>query len=161
MNLSSVQHGHPYISAMINNGSLHYDHDRDGTHTQLSAGCVSKFRNLDHDTFVSIKYVHDTLTVSTDIDNKQQFKQCFSVSGVKLPVGYFLGVSAATGDLSDTHDIISLKMFDLSTPDDVSKGTSTKLLCTEHLDLATLWFLLSITVKSVFVEYLYLCSELI
>lgn len=111
-------HGHPYISAMINNGSLHYDHDRDGTHTQLSAGCVSRFRNLDHDTFVSIKYVHDTLTVSTDIDNNQEFKQCFSVSGVKLPVGYFLGVSAATGDLSDTHDIISLKMFDLSTPDD-------------------------------------------
>lgn len=60
------------------------------------------------------------ISVATDIDNKQQFKVCFTVSGVKLPVGYFLGVSAATGDLSDTHDIISLKMFDLSTPDDVS-----------------------------------------
>lgn len=59
--------------------------------------------------------------VSTDIENKQQFKSCFTVSGVKLPVGYFVGVSAATGDLSDNHDIISLKMFDLSTPDDVRK----------------------------------------
>ena len=64
------------------------------------------------------------VSVSTDIENKQQFKQCFSESGVKLPVGYFLGVSAATGDLSDTHDIISLKMFDLSTPDDVSQTMS-------------------------------------
>lgn len=63
------------------------------------------------------------VSVSTDIDNKQQFKNCFSVSGVKLPVGYFLGVSAATGDLTDNHDIISLKMFDLSTPDDVRHWT--------------------------------------
>ncbi|XP_042223407.1 vesicular integral-membrane protein VIP36-like isoform X1 [Homarus americanus] len=111
-------HGHPYISAMVNNGTLHYDHDRDGTHTQLSSGCVSKFRNLDHDTYISIQYVHDTLTVMTDIENKQVFKECFSVAGVKLPLGYFLGVSAATGDLTDGHDIISLKMYDLSTPDD-------------------------------------------
>lgn len=111
-------HGHPYISAMINNGTLHYDHDRDGTHTQLSSGCVAKFRNLEHDTYISVKYVHDTLTVSTDIDNKQVFKECFSVDGVKLPLGYYFGVSAATGDLSDAHDIISLKTYDLTTPDD-------------------------------------------
>lgn len=55
------QHQHPYISAMVNNGSLHYDHDRDGTHTQL-AGCEAKFRNLDHDTHISIKYEKDVLT---------------------------------------------------------------------------------------------------
>ena len=45
---------------MVNNGSLHYDHDRDGTHTQL-AGCESKFRNSDHDSFVSIRYENDRL----------------------------------------------------------------------------------------------------
>ncbi|KAK7006068.1 Vesicular integral-membrane protein VIP36, partial [Halocaridina rubra] len=112
-------HGHPYISAMVNNGTLHYDHDRDGTHTQLS-GCVAKFRNLDYDTFLSIKYVRDTLTVSVDIDNKMAFKQCFTVGGVILPTGYFLGVSAATGDLSDAHDIVSLKLYDLTSPEDVS-----------------------------------------
>ncbi|XP_066941649.1 vesicular integral-membrane protein VIP36 isoform X1 [Macrobrachium rosenbergii] len=110
-------HGHPYISAMVNNGTLHYDHDRDGTHTQLS-GCVAKFRNLDHDTFLSIKYVHDTLTVSVDIDNKMAYKDCFTVNGVFLPTGYYFGVSAATGDLSDAHDIVSLKLYDLTTPDD-------------------------------------------
>lgn len=59
------------------------------------------------------------VSVTTDIDNRQQWKSCFSVSGVKLPVGYFIGVTAATGDLTDNHDIISLKMFDLSTPEDV------------------------------------------
>lgn len=46
---------------MVNNGTLHYDHDRDGTHTQL-AGCEAKLRNLEHDTHVNIRYERDTLT---------------------------------------------------------------------------------------------------
>lgn len=46
---------------MVNNGTLSYDHDRDGTHTQL-AGCEAKFRNLEHDTHIAIRYEKDTLT---------------------------------------------------------------------------------------------------
>lgn len=46
---------------MVNNGSLHYDHDRDGTHTQL-AGCEAKFRNVEHGTHIAIRYERDTLT---------------------------------------------------------------------------------------------------
>lgn len=46
---------------MVNNGTLHYDHDRDGTHTQL-AGCEAKFRNVDYDTHVAIRYEKDVLT---------------------------------------------------------------------------------------------------
>lgn len=56
-----MQHAHPFISAMVNNGTLHYDHDRDGTHTQL-AGCEAKFRNVDHDTYVAIRYENNKLT---------------------------------------------------------------------------------------------------
>jgi mannose-binding lectin 2 len=47
---------------MVNNGSLHYDHDRDGTHTSL-AGCEAKFRNKDYDTFVAIRYQDNALRV--------------------------------------------------------------------------------------------------
>ncbi|XP_074095776.1 vesicular integral-membrane protein VIP36 [Cotesia typhae] len=109
-------HQHPYISAMINNGSLHYDHDRDGTHTQL-AGCEAKFRNLDYDTHISIRYEGDTLTVSTDISNKAAWQECFKVNGIKLPTGYYFGISATTGDLSDHHDILSVKLYELDLPD--------------------------------------------
>lgn len=129
-------HQHPYISAMINNGTLHYDHDRDGTHTQL-AGCEAKFRNLDHDTHIAIRYEHDVLTVrfypadaktntarkkdtfvSTDIENKAAWKECLSVKGVRLPTNYYFGMSAATGDLSDTHDVLSVRLYELDIPDD-------------------------------------------
>lgn len=45
---------------MVNNGTLHYDHDRDGTHTQLN-GCEVKFRNFEHETYIAVKYSHDIL----------------------------------------------------------------------------------------------------
>ncbi|KOB78139.1 Vesicular mannose-binding lectin-like protein [Operophtera brumata] len=105
-------HQHPYISAMISNGSLHYDHDRDGTHTQV-AGCEAKFRNYNHDTHLSIIYKDDTLVVSTDLDGKNAWKECFKVENVLLPTGYYFGASATTGDLSDIHDIISMRMYEL------------------------------------------------
>ncbi|KAJ0170780.1 hypothetical protein K1T71_013552 [Dendrolimus kikuchii] len=105
-------HQHPYISAMISNGTLHYDHDRDGTHTQL-AGCEAKFRNYNHDTHISIMYKDDTLIVSTDLEGKNAWKECLKVENVLLPTGYYFGASATTGDLSDNHDIIAIKMYEL------------------------------------------------
>lgn len=60
-------HSHPYISAMVSNGSLHYDHDSDGTHTALGnehTGCEAKFRNKEYDTQILIRYVGDILSVS-------------------------------------------------------------------------------------------------
>ncbi|XP_060528717.1 vesicular integral-membrane protein VIP36 [Cylas formicarius] len=111
-------HQHPYISAMVNDGSWQYDHDRDGTHTQI-AGCEAKFRNLKHDTYLAIRYENDVLTVSTDIENKKAWKECFKVVKVLLPTDYYIGFSAATGDLSDNHDIISVRFFELDLPENV------------------------------------------
>lgn len=46
---------------MVNNGTLYYDHDRDGTHTQL-AGCEARFRNMEYETYVAIRYENDKLS---------------------------------------------------------------------------------------------------
>uniref|UniRef100_A0A1I8H8E3 L-type lectin-like domain-containing protein n=1 Tax=Macrostomum lignano TaxID=282301 RepID=A0A1I8H8E3_9PLAT len=105
-------HDHPYISAMVNNGSLAYDHDRDGTHSQLD-GCTARFRNRDHDTLLSIRYVNNALLVATDIENKQTWQPCFRVPNVKLPTHFVFGVSAMTGDLSDNHDLLSVKVYEI------------------------------------------------
>lgn len=105
-------HSHPYISAMVNNSTLKYDHDRDGTHTEL-AGCESKFRGREHDTHLLVRYEGNTLTVQTDVDGKGEWKECFSVGGVELPTGLHIGLSAATGELSDNHDIISIRTYEL------------------------------------------------
>ena len=84
---------------MVNNGSLHYDHDKDGGQTEL-AGCESYFTNKDYDTYIAVRYQNYKLTVSTDVENKNEWKECFTVDKVKLPTRYYFGFSAATGDLS-------------------------------------------------------------
>ena len=48
---------------MVNNGSLHYDHDKDGSNTALG-GCEASFRNKEYDTFLAIRYQNYKLTVT-------------------------------------------------------------------------------------------------
>lgn len=110
---------------MVNNGSWSYDHDRDGTHTQL-AGCEVRFRNVDYETLISIRYENDILSVSTDLENRNEWKSCFVVNNVELPTGYYFGMSATTGDLSDNHDIHSFKFFDVDSNISVSVVTCIK-----------------------------------
>lgn len=98
---------------MVNNGSTKYDHDLDGTLTQM-AGCEAKFRNVDYETYLSVRYQDDVLTVSTNIENRNEWKPCLQVNGVRLPTGYYFGASAETGDLSDNHDIQSFKFYEIT-----------------------------------------------
>ena len=35
-----------------------------------------------------------------DVDNKNEWRECFDVGGVKLPTGLYFGASAATGQLA-------------------------------------------------------------
>lgn len=126
-------HQHPYISSMISNGSLHYDHDTDGTHTQL-AGCEAQFRNKAHDTWIAIRYEKNVLKVSVDVDGKNGWKECFTVHGIRLPVGYYFGVSAATGELADNHDIIAIKMYELDTGDETKEAPYTGLPQADYME---------------------------
>ncbi|KAK2888260.1 hypothetical protein Q8A73_019708 [Channa argus] len=103
----------PFVLAMVGNGSISYDHERDGRPTELG-GCNAMVRNLKHDTFLFIRYVRRRLTVMIDIDGQHEWRDCLDIPGVRLPQGYYFGASALTGDLSDNHDIISLKLYQLT-----------------------------------------------
>jgi len=105
-------HGHPYISAVVHNGTQQYDHDTDGTHNEL-AGCQSSFRGQKHETFVSIKYINNVLSVHTDVRGKNKWTKCFEETNVILPIGYHLGLSASTGQLADNHDVTMLKTYEV------------------------------------------------
>lgn len=103
----------PYLSAMVGNGSISYDHSRDGRPNELG-GCSAHVRNLNHDTFLVIRYLRRRLTVMIDIDGKNEWRDCIDVPGVRLPLHYHFGASSATGDLTDNHDIVSLKLYELT-----------------------------------------------
>lgn len=105
---------YPYISAMVNNGTFSYDNTRDGKPTEL-AGCKSNFRSSVYRTAISIRYYHGVLLVRTDVDQRNLWSLCFATR-VHLPVGLYIGVTAATGELSDNHDILELKTYRLDYP---------------------------------------------
>jgi mannose-binding lectin 2 len=112
---SPHNHKHPYLSAMVNNGSVAYDHDKDGTRTMLG-GCEVTFRNLPHETWLSVRYEADRLTVSHHLTGSGRvWESCLTLEGVRLPTGYYFGISASTGDLSDAHDVVTIKAFELDT----------------------------------------------
>lgn len=43
--------------------------------------------------------------VMVDVDDKNEWKECIDIGGVRLPTGYFFGASAATGDLSGRSEL--------------------------------------------------------
>ncbi|XP_077593288.1 lectin, mannose-binding 2-like a isoform X2 [Stigmatopora nigra] len=103
----------PFVLAMVGNGTISYDHERDGRPTELG-GCNGMVRNLKHDSFLFIRYVRRRLTVMIDIDGQHEWKDCLDLPGVRLPKGFYFGATAITGDLSDNHDIVSLKLYQLT-----------------------------------------------
>uniref|UniRef100_A0A147B5B9 Lectin, mannose-binding 2-like b n=1 Tax=Fundulus heteroclitus TaxID=8078 RepID=A0A147B5B9_FUNHE len=103
----------PYVSVMLGNGTLSYDHDRDGRPTELG-GCSAMTRNSIYDTFLLVRYSKNRLTLMVDVDGKQEWRDCAEIDGLRLPTGYYFGASSVTGDLSDNHDIISMKVYQLT-----------------------------------------------
>lgn len=97
-----------YISVVIGDGKQHYDHDRDGGDIKL-AGCEYDFRGKVMD--ARIVYDGDLLRMYL-AEPDAPWEECFIVRKVRLPKNYHFGVSAATGDLADNHDIISFKVMD-------------------------------------------------
>ncbi|EGD78780.1 hypothetical protein PTSG_01756 [Salpingoeca rosetta] len=103
--------GGAYVSAIVNDGKIEYDHDQDGTHQEI-ASCQLNLRNLEQETYMRVIYRKNTLKVLFNTNGNDDWRTCFFVADVFLPRGYFLGVSAATGDLADNHDVISLALSD-------------------------------------------------
>uniref|UniRef100_A0A672NH54 Vesicular integral-membrane protein VIP36-like n=1 Tax=Sinocyclocheilus grahami TaxID=75366 RepID=A0A672NH54_SINGR len=93
--LQGMDRSFPYISAMVNNGSLPYDHGQDGRSTELG-GCSVEVRNQDHDTYLAIRYSKGRLTVRFFEFNMPRllWKECIDIGGVRLPTGYYFGASA-------------------------------------------------------------------
>ncbi|CAJ0606739.1 unnamed protein product [Cylicocyclus nassatus] len=64
---------------------------------------------------ILVRYIHDELGVYYTLPLRDQvhWQYCFNVSGVFLPIDYHIGVSAATGELTSTHELLSLRVYQL------------------------------------------------
>lgn len=111
----------PIISVMINDGTLHYDHEHDGG-PHVIMGCEANVRNVHQETSLMVQYKDDQLTLKIDVDGERQWKDCLHLPAVRLPIDGYLGLSASTGELSDNHDICSLMVYELQTNSDLNNS---------------------------------------
>lgn len=112
------KHNNPYISAIINDGTLAYDHQNDGA-SQAVGGCLRDFRNKPFPTRAKIEYYNNVLTVffhNGMTNNDQDFEMCFRAENVVLPKNGHFGISAATGGLADDHDVFHFLTTSLHAP---------------------------------------------
>jgi len=106
---SNVNQGHQqYVSVILGDGTQKYDHEQDGGDIKL-AGCANSFRGQEMDA----RIVYDGSLLRMYLARLDEgWEECFIVRKVKIPKGYFFGLSAKTGDLADNHDVISFKVTD-------------------------------------------------
>jgi mannose-binding lectin 2 len=116
---SKHSYSFPRIVAVLGDGKTKYDFGDDGD-SQAVGACSANFRRTNVATKLKVTYVKDSF-----LDVKIQYKawddwtDCFTVEKLELPNVSFLGFSAMTGDVSDSHDIISVASYSfvVSPPD--------------------------------------------
>jgi len=110
------KHDNPYVSVIVNDGSKIYDPTSDGKEIQIG-GCRAAFRKTAAAAFLRVRYQGSIqrLEVSYDVNSNGKWQECYSGT-VDLPTGYYLGISAATGGVSDNQDVhyFELRRLDMN-----------------------------------------------
>ncbi|EYE97696.1 legume-like lectin family protein [Aspergillus ruber CBS 135680] len=108
----------PFVMAMMGDGKTSYDQAHDGKANQL-AGCSARgLRGASIPTKARLTYFHDqSLTLELQYKSEDSWTTCFELNAeeanIAIPSVAYLGLSAETGELSDNHDVISLKTQNL------------------------------------------------
>jgi lectin, mannose-binding 2 len=115
----------PYIMAMFGDGKTHYNKDNDGKDAEF-AGCSARgIRHASVPTKLKLTYFQDTsLKLELQYKNENDWQLCFEeTEPPQIPSVTYLGFSAETGELSDNHDIISVKAKNLYTSHNSQTGS--------------------------------------
>jgi mannose-binding lectin 2 len=90
------------------NGVESYRMDKDGASQEL-AGCSLDIRRAKVATKFRFTYVKDVFTeLAIHYEEWDSWETCFKLGHLTVPDNPFVGFSAATGDVHDNHEIISV-----------------------------------------------------
>lgn len=83
------------------------------------ANCArqARFRKSPFPTRARITYFGKTLKVDLDVGGSNQWMTCVTLNNVQLPPAGYVGFTAATGDVADDHDILSVTTTQYILPD--------------------------------------------
>lgn len=110
----------PYISAMLGDGQTSYAKESDGMETKL-AGCTAKAvlnpsSGSTRMRIIALKDGYLSVDLNYNPERSGDWKNCFTLLDVHLPVVKYLGFSAETGALSQSVDLIENKVYALFEP---------------------------------------------
>ncbi|OAX42807.1 hypothetical protein K503DRAFT_766421 [Rhizopogon vinicolor AM-OR11-026] len=112
-------YGFPRVLAMMGDGETSYDQGHDGEANSLGS-CQASFRRTNVITKLKIAYVKDTyLDVKVHYRAWDDWTDCFRLTDFSLPASPYIGITAMTGEVYDSHDVISVTTWSaiLSTSD--------------------------------------------
>ena len=122
----------PYINIITNDGTKTYNSNTDGKDIQ-AAGCVAQLRKTDNPVWLRISRdsAKEEVTVSYSMvpgapEHEGSWRVCGTIK-TSVPTGYYFGVSAATGGLSDKHEVFSFSTKRLGQSEDVSNKQDEKI----------------------------------
>ncbi|KAJ1735023.1 hypothetical protein LPJ61_000776 [Coemansia biformis] len=99
----------PFVMGMVGDGRTPYDGAHDGDANRRGM-CEAYFRNLKESSRCSVTYLKgEFVNVQLQLQPNDKWINCFTVTNVTLPTGAYLGFSALTGEVSDSHDIVSVR----------------------------------------------------
>lgn len=110
--------GHfPYVSAQLGHGSTFYNKYDDGMSTQL-AGCTAKslLNPASGKTVMKLVYLKSgylSVEFNYDPDNSDSWHKCFTIYDIVLPKTKYLGISAETGQLTQSVELLSNNVYGL------------------------------------------------
>ncbi|KAH7328512.1 concanavalin A-like lectin/glucanase domain-containing protein [Stachybotrys elegans] len=117
----------PYVMAMVGDGQSSYEKNTDGKANEL-AGCSARgLRHASVPTKLRLTYFQDKqLKLELQYKTEGEWQTCFDLdTPPTIPSIAYLGFSAETGELSDNHDIISIRAKNLYQTGGASKSPST------------------------------------
>jgi len=115
---NNAKDDHPFVNFHRNDGSetFHFEHDGSNTHID---GCSIKYRNAGVSKFY-MKVENGEASLFYDARGNGNWLLCVEEADIFLPEnGFYFTFSAATGGLSDNHDVISFKVNSLDNESDL------------------------------------------
>lgn len=117
------QSKNPAILAVYNDGTTNYYTG------QAFAHCFKKYRNpTSQRSQFLLKMIYTNRTLSLEVDSEgygYDYKKCFEYSPIYMEANSYFGVSAGAGPVPDTHDLISLDIYEIN-PDGLKDKTTRK-----------------------------------
>ncbi|KAG2197099.1 hypothetical protein INT46_008700 [Mucor plumbeus] len=106
----------PSTMVLLNDGTMAFAAGTDPTKHMLGS-CSISYRNTNSPSYLKVSYKDNTLSVSMDNGSgAKDYRICVQKSGIKLPTGYYFGVSASSHTPADDHDIYSFETKQLNPP---------------------------------------------